>query len=161
MNMLRNAYFAGLGLVIVLLTGCGGDTSNELSPVYPVKGKIVVGGRPAAGVHVFLVPVGGTTPSNAAMNPHGTTDTNGSFAITTYAENDGAPEGSYQVLLNWPPVTKDGEESDDSERFFGWHDMYHSKLTAKVKTGSNELPTFNLPIVTGPPPKVEGVPGRN
>ncbi|VTS06621.1 peptidase associated/transthyretin-like domain-containing protein [Tuwongella immobilis] len=151
----------GLACSMLLLVGCGGDSADAPQPVYPVRGKIMYGGKPAVGVNVFFMPTGGTTPVDGAMNPRGVTDAGGYFELTTYKQGDGAPEGNYQVLLNWPPDESKERGEMSEERLWGWYDLYHSKLNAIVKTGNNELPPFNLPIVTGPPPKVQGVPGRN
>jgi hypothetical protein len=94
------------------------------------------------------------------MNPRGVTGPDGRFVLTTYADGDGAAAGGYQVILLWPPSAKGGEESE-TDRLLGWYDAAHSKLTAQVKAGENRLPPFELPAVSGPPARSEGVPGRN
>src|SRR5437879_2500526 len=79
---------------LLTLPGCG--DGRNLSKVYPVSGKILVNGQPAKDCLITLNP---TAPpkSGAPVTPTGYTDDNGSFQITSYANNDGAPPGEYVV----------------------------------------------------------------
>lgn len=122
---------------------------------------MVVGGKPAAGVNVFFLPTSTGTPAKAVMNPHGTTDADGTFQLTTYVKDDGAPEGNYMVMMFWQSEEDGKSEADQDDRFFGWHDAKHTKLSATVKAGTNTLPTISVPEVKGPPPVSQGIPGRN
>ena len=117
--------------------------------------------RAAAGVHVFFLPTSAPTVPAIPENPHGITGPDGRFTLSTFGTGDGAPEGGYQVLLFWPTATSDDEEESDEDRLLGWYSGVQSKLTAEVKPGENTLLTFNLPTRKKPPPRLEGVPGRN
>ena len=68
-------------------------------------------GKPAAGVQVFLFPTAAPMVPDIPANPHGVTGPDGRFTIGTYADGDGAAEGSYQVVLFWPESTGDDEEA--------------------------------------------------
>ncbi|HVK17040.1 MAG TPA: hypothetical protein VM533_08825 [Fimbriiglobus sp.] len=145
-------------LPVAVLVVCGCESEPGPVPVYPVSGQVLYAGKPAAGVHVYFNAAGGTpTP----VNPHAVTGPDGKFTLSTYADGDGAPEGSYQVLMTWPPEVPEGAEPPDTDRLQGWYGMAHSKLTAQVKAGENTLPPFQLPAVSRPAGEIEGIPGRN
>lgn len=141
--------------------GCG-ETKAPV-PVHRVSGKVLYAGKPAAGVRVYFYPTSAPSVPDIPANPRGVTGPDGAFTLSTYGDGDGAPEGGYQVVLLWPPDRKDDEEGEraGSDRLLGWYDVAHSKLTAEVKPGANDLPAFNLPAATRPPEALEGVPGRN
>lgn len=141
------------------LAGC--DAQPGKVTTHPVHGQILYDGKAAAGVRVFLLPTSAPAPPEVPMNPHGVTGSDGRFALSTYIEGDGAAEGAYQIILFWPPETKEGEEESRDDRLFGWYSAVQSKMTIEVKPGDNAVPTLNLPYRKGPPPKSEGVPGRN
>lgn len=158
----------------VLLAGCASNAQpGELTP-QPVAGKVTYDGKPAAGVRVTLLPVDAPGVPKVPQNPHAVTKADGTFAIGTFAEGDGAPEGGYQLVLSWP-VDKDelaaraakgekvesSDEAQDADRLQGWYDPLHSTVNVRVKSGSNSVPTINIPKLTGPPPVSQGVPGRN
>ena len=69
-------------------------------------------------------------------------------------------KGGYQVVMIWTAESA-GREEDEVDRFMGWYDAAHSKLTAQVKGGSNELPVVQVPAIRRPPQASQGVPGRN
>jgi hypothetical protein len=95
---------------------------------------------------------------------HGETDAQGAFALTTYTPNDGAAPGGYQILLLWPAEAAEASEGEESttDRLFNWYDAAHTKLAFTVKTdGNNVVPTINIPLLKGPPPEIEGIPGKN
>ncbi len=143
----------------VILAGCGSKSGKVAS--YPVSGQINYAGRPAAGVHVFFLPTSAPTVPDIPGNPHGITGADGRFTLSTFKDGDGAPEGGYQIILFWPEETKEDEEESEEDRLLGWYSGVQSKLTAEIKPGDNTLPTFDLPARKAPPPKSEGVPGRN
>ena len=146
-----------LGLLAAAACGGGPDRVE----VYPVSGQVLYDGKPAAGVQVFLQPTSAPTIPDIPCNPHGTTGPDGRFTLSTFGEGDGAAEGGYQVILLWPPETKEDEEPTDTDRLLGWYTAVHSPLTAEIRPGSNELEPFRLPVKSKPPEAAEGVPGRN
>jgi hypothetical protein len=148
-------------LLILLLTisACGCGKSNR-SVLHAVSGEVIYDGKPAAGVQVYFIPMSHALPEGAPSNPHAVTGTDGRFTLSTITADDGAPEGKYQVVLLWPEVVSEEVESP-RDRLQSWFDARHSKLSATVKAESNVLPAFKLPVVTGPPPVSEGIPGRN
>ena len=96
------------------------------------------------------------------QNPYGVTDDAGRFKLTTFKDGDGAAEGGYQIILLWPKGdTASEEEGTIPDRFLGWYTVAHTKLTAQIKAGANELPPIKVPTIKGPPGKIQGIPGRN
>jgi hypothetical protein len=65
--------------------------------LYPVKGVVVRGGAPVAGLMVSFYPQSGRGPV-----PYGVTDATGTFTLCTHDANDGAPPGEYRVAVASP-----------------------------------------------------------
>jgi len=79
------------GLVLVTSIGCGGVSDRP--PVYPVSGKVTLGGVPVEGAQVSFYAEG--SPRAAS----GKTDAEGMYQLTTFDTNDGAVEGSHKVSI--------------------------------------------------------------
>lgn len=96
--MRKGALFLSL-IFVVALTGCAKD---DLRKTYPVTGSLTIDGQPAeAGVLVYLHPKF-QEQDKYPIHPKGETDATGAFQITTYNSNDGAPEGSYLITVEFP-----------------------------------------------------------
>lgn len=143
-----------------IAVGC--SPKQEKIETFPVSGQVIYDGQPAAGVQVFLYPMGAPAVPLVPVQPHGTTDSEGRFKLSTYGEDDGAAAGSYRVVLFWPKEPKEDEEESDEDRLLGWYTAIHSKIMLDVKPGENTVPPLKLPVrkvaakVGG-----EGIPGRN
>ena len=128
---------AGLLLILVLPVGPGGCSSatDGRTPVHPVSGKVLFRDQPAVGAVVFFVPAN-EPPDPVDPRPHGTVQADGTFKLTTYEPDDGAPAGDYTVILLWPSDSRD--EPDD--KFFGrFADAKRSTIRYTIKAGKNEL----------------------
>jgi len=147
-----------LGVFVLAAVGCGEDKKVA---VHPVKGQVLYDGKPAVGVQVFLSPTSAPAIPKIPSNPHGKTDANGEFTLTTFADGDGAAEGGYQVIFHWPPEVKADEEGGDVDRLLGWYNGVNSKLSVQIKPGANTLGPFKLPATARPPGESVGVPGKN
>ena len=103
----RTAWWAALA-VAVSIPGCRRSGHQPLA-VYPAKGELFVAGEPAENAVIAFHPINRTewpsTTSRAVV------EQTGRFSLTTYAANDGAPEGEYAVTVYWParPLNPDGE----------------------------------------------------
>jgi len=161
-------------LLVVSLgaVGCGSasETDEEklarLMPgapkTVPVKGKIVVDGKPAPPKSVWVtMHAKGESPIN--FDPRGNTDENGEFQITTYLTGDGVPPGEYDITI---------EKLTHSIRARDWvgpdlfNNLYNHKETTEfhvsVVDKPVELPTFELKVEGVTPkeaPKADLVPG--
>jgi hypothetical protein len=132
--------------VLAPLAGCGGG--NLKQKTHPVTGKVTVDGKPLAGATVVFHAVDKANFKWEEL-PQGTTDANGKFTLFTYEPGDGAPAGEYKVAVELAAAADD-QGGDQVKRARGpripdrYHDPSKSGLTAKVTSGTNELPTFEL-----------------
>lgn len=144
-------------MVLVILVGC----SQEKLPIptQQISGRVLYDNKAAEGVAVYLGPIQAPTIPDIPANPHGVTDKDGRFSISTYGENDGAPKGKYQLMMMW--VDESSKLESKPERFFGWYDSVNSKIMVDITDGENAIPDIKVPVITGPPEPVNGIAGRN
>jgi len=107
-----------IGLCAAACTSCGGSGKNR-QKTYPVEGKVFWKNEktPAVNAQVVFRPMGDAKPESWPEGfPRGTVGADGSFKLTSYVADDGAPLGEYGVLITWPnPVTKKSEEAEAGE----------------------------------------------
>jgi hypothetical protein len=132
--------------IAIIASGCAGASGPAKKVCYPVKGQLLVQGKPAEGALVILHPK--DDPKSAEWSagfPHGTTAADGKFELATYADNDGAPAGDYVVLVSWTTPNPQNEEATGPDKLGGrYADPATSKLTAKVEPRPTELPPINV-----------------
>ncbi len=133
-------------LVVLALVALCPACSNGRKPVYPVRARVLVDGKPAVQAQVLFHP-SENTPE--APRPTGQTDDQGYFNLTTYANGDGAPEGDYAVTVTWFRVFPTGNQRNAElvrhnvlPRRYAVPDS--SRLKATVSKGENELPPLQL-----------------
>ena len=113
---------------------------------YPVTGQLFVKSQPAAGAIVVLSPQDGDARQWPGGFPRGQVEADGSFAIETYGNKDGAPAGDYTVLVTWTGGDSESEEAQSADKLRGrYSDPERSKLKAKVEAGGTKLPKIELP----------------
>jgi len=131
--------YKGVGLVLAaaLLAASCSSPAGDQKPVFPVRGQVFYQDKPAAGAFILFVPV--NEPAEPKdPRPRATVEKDGSFALSTYGDKDGAPAGEYIVTVTWP-----GPEQDD--RLQGHYaDKGKKLLRATVKEAPNDLPVFKL-----------------
>jgi hypothetical protein len=127
--------------VAVLAAGCG--ASSEGPPTYPVSGKLLVDGQPAEGAQVILHPADGRDFDQRGSRPTGRVTDDGTFHVTTYELNDGAPAGRYVVTVYWAQDPDSLEPSPDrlKQRFL---DPQKSDLHVEVTGSATEIPPIEL-----------------
>ena len=125
---------------LVALAGCGSSspTGNQ-KPVHPVRGEVYFGTKPAAGAFVVFVPVS-EPPDAPDPRPRGHVNEDGSFRLSTYGVDDGAPAGEYIVTIPWSVGDRDDEDKLGGRDV----DRTKSKLKATVQEGNNDIPAFKL-----------------
>ena len=129
-------------MLAVAILGCS-DQPTRL-PTYPVHGRITVAGKSAVGVQVYLRRADGQSVAEMPMNPHAITGDDGRFAMSTYTDDDGAPEGEYVAILHWPTPVRESTQ----DRLRGLFDK--NKIAVIVKPASeNVIPTIPLPSIDG------------
>src|SRR5581483_6787301 len=95
-RLVRLAFRVAVAAALAAPASCA--DSRVAHKVYPVKGKVLVNGAPAADC---LVVLNRTFDQQNPVTPQGRTNENGEFQITSYYANDGAPEGEYVVTFEW------------------------------------------------------------
>ena len=134
-------------ILALLCTSCA--KRNDRRTCYPVKGRVLVKGKPASGALVVFYPAdrGARSPSAS-----GTADEEGWFSLSTYESDDGAPAGDYDVGITWRDhaFQRQGvlKKSDKAAAADQLKDRYKnpktSKIRARVEEKPNELPPFDL-----------------
>jgi hypothetical protein len=138
----RRAGVLALAGLVLVLSSCG---DGQRKKVYPARGRVVDAvGKPVAGATVVFHPL--DDPDDSRHKPAGTTDAEGSYALTTYLEKDGAPLGEYAVTLEWRPVRRSLSEPEQPDRLQGkFREAKTSPYRASIKQGDNEIPPIQLP----------------
>lgn len=147
----RRLFPFSLIVISMLATGCGDD--GRL-PTAPVSGKILFEGKPLQSAEIWLVP-SSEEVKNAAITirPYARTKDDGTFIMTSYLVDDGAPLGNYAVMvLPALPMAGTEEELATDTPAEGnpqaklstpfprkYADPTTSGLTFTVKEGPNEL----------------------
>lgn len=125
--------------------GCGNQKA-----VYPVRGKIVdAEGKPLGGAAICLWPAENLEDN---VKPAGYSDEEGTFTLTTYENDDGAPAGDYVVAVAWMVGPKNPEKPREPppDRLKGkFVDPTTSPLHVTIDKGLNS-PTIELPIKVEP-----------
>jgi len=93
--------------LVAALAGCASSQNADRLPVFPATGKLIYDGRPLAGAYIVLHPKG-TADGRAAPRPHAQAAADGSFALTSYESNDGAPAGDYTLTVELRSLVNHG-----------------------------------------------------
>lgn len=124
--------------------GCGGAEGRV--PVFPAGGKVTVGGEVPEGALVILYPA--KAGGENELRPRGTVKADGSFKLTTYDAEDGAPAGDYSATIAWNKLIKRGSDFVAGPNIVP--PQYASKDASpwkiQIKEGSNELPEQAITI---------------
>ena len=141
-------------VILVLLSlfglyGLGCSNGMPQQKTYPVSGQVLYEGRPVKGLTVVLRPLDSTN-FKWQEQPQALTDEEGKFRIRTYATDDGAPSGDYQVgIALLDPVDEEGGDqvkrrSDALMIPSRYADPATSGLKVKIEPKSNQLEPFQL-----------------
>jgi hypothetical protein len=129
-----------IALAALASAGCAG---HDRVPVYPTQGKVLVDGKPAKQAMVYFHPLDPTDPK--APRPHARCEDDGTFKLSTYIGNDGAPAGKHAVTIDWRQKKSDRVEDEGVSLLPAKYNRPDaSGLRAEVKEGPNELPPFEL-----------------
>jgi|GEM_PF-405632 len=136
-------------LATVCFAGCG--SSEERVDVHPVRGSVLVGGPPTAGVKLQFHP----TDATDQIFPRATTDALGEFQLSTYKPEDGIPAGEYVVTASWKQIDAGGEDiemhpdemADAEEKLdVAVTDPVTTPLKVTVAENENQLEPFNIAV---------------
>lgn len=143
--MCRLLAFVLIGSLLAL--GCG----NGKPAVVPATGKVIFArSKPAVGALVVFHP----SPEQEKViggKPFGKVGPDGTFKLTTYNEDDGAPEGDYGVTVDWrggatSKFSLSGEGGGGSRSLLKptYGDPRQPTLKATVKKGAPNDFTFDV-----------------
>jgi hypothetical protein len=134
------------GVLAVLLAGCGKKGWLE---TYPVKGTVLVDGKPAKDVMLTFHPK--EQMGDRPYIPSGRTNDNGEFNVSTFVTDDGAPAGEYDVTIVWPVRFNPMSTLWEGDKLNGrYSNKANTTLRVTVEKRPQELPPFEL---TSAPPK--------
>jgi hypothetical protein len=124
--------------VVLAVAACSAKRPDH-PPVYPVRGELLVHGKPAVGAVVSFHPVGNSAPD--AVKPQATVEADGTFRPNTFDLRDGAPAGEYALTVFWPG----GKGHVGPDRLKGrYRDPARPVLKVTVKAGDNVLDPIRL-----------------
>lgn len=127
-----------MAVALAAVVGCGGSGSGTM---VPVKGYVKVNKQPAAGALIVFHPL--DAGKQNAAKPVAVVAEDGTFVLTTTAQNDGAPVGEYGITVVW---NAKGKESNlpslgdgggaAADRLFGrYGNPKEPKLKQSIKKG--------------------------
>ena len=141
-NKVRRWILVAASLLCGLAVGC---TGSKQAPVYPVRGQVLLNGKP---LPQAIVTFHHNSAGADAPAPSAQTDAEGRFALTSYEAGDGAPEGDYAVSLVCfrTRELRKGSDEDSARNIVPvrYANAATSRLTAKVAAGKNELPPLQV-----------------
>lgn len=135
---------AALFAAVAGFMGCNDGSGPGLKvPTFPVKGSVTFDGQPAAGAFVVFHPKSPAAGSEG-FTPRATVRADGTFALTSAAEGDGAPAGDYAVTVRWMKPVKQGNELTPGPNVVpkAFLDPATTPLKATVRDSDNELEPF-------------------
>lgn len=97
----------GAALAAIALVGCG-EAKPERVKVFPVKGTVTFKGEQMPGALVAFHPK--TPLGEGVPNPRASVAKDGTFTVSTYDGNDGAPAGEYVLTFQWYKLLKQGAD---------------------------------------------------
>lgn len=127
-------------LICLAIAGC---QAEKKSPVIEVGGQLLVEGKPAAHASIALHPI--SDSGSMIQRSVGITQQDGSFKLTTFSVDDGAPAGEYIVTIIWPDESVPIDECEcvdptEHDRLFGvYADPVKSKLRATIDQHRHSL----------------------
>jgi hypothetical protein len=133
-------------LCAALLLSVGCSKSESGVSVYPVRGTATYGENPAAGARVTFYAT--SQIDEKTPIPTAVVEADGSFQLTSYKPNDGAPAGEYSVTVTWfnpPPEGVNPESYSPADKLAGrYATPDKTSLKVTVTEGDNELAPFEL-----------------
>lgn len=134
----RIAVTLGMLALALLTTGCGGPEAWKVH-THQAEGKITINGEAPVNAIIILKSLGAPIDARHTQ-PWGEVQQDGSYQLTTYRYQDGAPSGTYAVTLFWP--TAPGSDTDRlNEKFTS---IETAVAQVEIKSGNNTLPEIKL-----------------
>jgi hypothetical protein len=134
-----------IGLLLAAsLSGCS-KAKEPWEITHPASGTLTYGGKPVSGAQVTLFPTDVKVPEK--VRPTGTTEADGRFTVSTFAEGDGAPVGVYKVSIIWQPLVqgKGGASRGENQLPIKYARPDSSGFTVTVAEGTTTFPVIEIP----------------
>ncbi len=114
--------------------------------VHPVKGSVVIDGKPLANAAVVLHPVGQTKKLPPNLHPHAKAAPDGSFALETFDPADGAPDGEFVATVFLVAETEVNGEKNYSGNLLPavYSDPGTSPIRVKITSATKILEPLQL-----------------
>jgi hypothetical protein len=125
--------FVSLLLACLALTGCGSSSRGT------VNGKVLFNGKPVTEGSLLFTP---QDSANQAKPATGIVQPDGTFALGTEKDGDGAAIGLHNVFYTAPaPVGPEwlGYGPKPQQKFSPFHGLVPKESAVEVKAGANEL----------------------
>jgi hypothetical protein len=133
----------GFGVVFLALSTLALGSCSGRPRLYPAHGKLLVDEEPATGAVLVFNPVDTTNPK--LVRPYGHVDQEGSFTLSSFKQNDGAPAGDYIVTVQWRRKRKSPFEPDGPDKLQGrYADIHQSDLHIHLDAKPNDLEPIRL-----------------
>ncbi|HLN29879.1 MAG TPA: hypothetical protein VK395_19200 [Gemmataceae bacterium] len=131
-------------LVLVLcMPAVGCSKTDPRTPVFPVHGRVLLNGEPLPHAFVTLHPV--NKAEQGKLHPHAQAEPDGTFWLSTYDSEDGAPVGEYFVTVQKFKPPKDSDTGPPVNLVSGrYANPTTSNLRVRVEPTTNELPALKL-----------------
>jgi hypothetical protein len=133
-----------------LASSCGRSKIPEIQgklPVFPAKGTLLLNGKPQAGVAMVFHPTTPLPKDASQFLPRARTEEDGTFVVSTYGVNDGAPAGKYRITVSFrghEVNLRNGEEPELMPQ--SYRNPRVTRLRAEVEEGDNNLATLNIEL---------------
>jgi hypothetical protein len=122
------------------------DTAEEgvvrlnLKAVHPVRGQLYYDGCPVPNALVTFYLLSAADKKGVRM-ADGRTAADGSFTLSTYTANDGAPAGEYAVAISaWQPIGGDAAKATPLPLPARFRCPATSGVRVQVRAGANSIP---------------------
>ena len=132
----------------LVLLGCGPKDPPKVQ-VFPVSGRVTLeGGEIPVGAYIVLHANkrSDALPGGAGIAPSGIVKADGTFQITVYQPNDGAPPGEYTATIEWKKLVETDGETHNGPNVLPkeYAKPATSPLRVTVQPGPTELPPIQI-----------------
>ncbi|MFO1005391.1 MAG: hypothetical protein U0929_05510 [Planctomycetaceae bacterium] len=145
---MKKSIFWNICVVAVVATiaeGCGRQElvdPNEL-PTSPVTGTVLVDGKPVGMIRVVANDM--SDPPRTISSPSAFTDNEGKFKLRTFREDDGAPDGEYNLTFQYGTMNLIMGRDYKGDKFKGKYSKKDdSKFKLKVEGKPVDMGTIEL-----------------